>query len=59
MYAVSMMGTKNLKPAIEAGVQSVKKADASLRLCIAIAAATLVVGLLTLVAVLASRPAHA
>lgn len=59
MYAVCMMGTKSLKPAIEKGVESVRKADASLRVCIGLVAACLVVGLMTLVAVLASRPARA
>lgn len=53
------MGTKDLKPAIETGVQAIRKADDALRVCIALAAACLVVGLCTLVAVLASRPARA
>jgi hypothetical protein len=59
MYSWGMWTTKKLRPAIEAGVESVKKADASLRLCIGLAVATLVVACLTLVAVLASRSAHA
>ncbi len=50
-----MWTTKNLKPAIESGVQTIKKADASLRLCIGLVAATLIVCCMTLVAVLASR----
>jgi hypothetical protein len=59
MYAARVMGTKNLKAVAEKGVESVKKADASLRLCIGLVAAVLVVALCTLAAVLAGRPAHA
>lgn len=59
MYAVRMMGTKSLKPAIEKGVETVRKADTSLKLCIGLVAVTLVVTLCTLVAVLAGRPARA
>jgi hypothetical protein len=59
MYFERMMGTKNLKPAIEKGTEAVRKADTALRLCLALAAATLVVTLCTLVAVLAGRPARA
>jgi len=49
------MGTKRLKSAVETGVESVKKADNSLRLLIGLAAATLVLVACTLVAVLATR----
>jgi len=52
------LGTK-LKPAIETGVEAVKKADNSLRLLIGLAAATLVLVACTLIAVLATRPARA
>jgi len=57
MYAVGMMGTKKLGPAIEAGVESVKKADASLRLVIGLAATGLLLSFVTLalVAVLAVK----
>jgi len=52
------MGTK-IKPAIEKGTEAVKKADMSLRLCLCLVAATLVVALCTLVAVLAGRAGRA
>ena len=54
-----MMGTKRLREVAETGVEAVKKADNSLRLLISLAAACLIVGLCTLAAVLASRPARA
>ena len=54
-----MMGTRKLRDVAETGVEAVKKADNSLRLCIGLMAVTLVVALCTLVAVLASRPARA
>ena len=53
------MGTKKLRDVAETGVAAVKKADDSLRLLIGIAAACLIVGLCTLAAVLAQRPARA
>lgn len=53
------MGTKKLTDGIESGVAAVKKADDGLRLCIAIAAVTLVLAACTLVAVLATRTASA
>jgi hypothetical protein len=53
------MGTKRLRDVAETGVEAVKKADNALRLCIGLVAATLVIALCTLVAVLASRPARA
>lgn len=59
MYAVRVMGTRGLKAVAEKGVESVKKADEALRVCLVLVAATLVVALCTLVAVLASRPARA
>lgn len=52
------MGTR-LKPALESGVEAVKKADNSLRLIIGLTAACLVLAACTLVAVLATRPARA
>lgn len=54
-----MMGTKKLNDGLEAGVAAVKKADDSLRVVMAVTAACLVVGLLTLAVVLATRPARA
>jgi hypothetical protein len=54
-----MMGTKKLAEGLETGVAAVKKADQALQVCVVLAAACLVVGLCTLVAVLASRPARA
>jgi hypothetical protein len=54
-----MMGTKKLATGLEAGVTAVKKADDSLRTVMAISAACLVVGLLTLAVVLATRGARA
>lgn len=45
------MGTKNLKPAIEAGVESVKKADGAIRLSVGLAAAGLLITVCTLVVV--------
>lgn len=55
-----MLGTKGLKPAIEKGVESVKKADNSLRLLIGLAALTLVLVGCTLIATIAVRlPARA
>lgn len=54
-----MMGTKGLRPALDKGVEAVKKADNSLRLLIGLVAATLVLVACTLVAVLASRAAGA
>lgn len=59
MYDARVMGTKKLTEGLETGVAAVKKADDSLRVVMAISAACLVVGLLTLVAVLASRAARA
>lgn len=59
MYAVGMLGTKRLKPVIEKGVETVRKADTSLKLCIGLIAVTLVVALCTLAAVLAGRSARA
>lgn len=58
MYAVGMLGTKSLKPALEKGVETVRKADASLKVAIGLIAVTLVVALCTLAAVLAGRPAR-
>lgn len=48
-----MLGTKDLKPAIETGIDAIRKADDGLRLCLMVAAATLVISLCTLAAVLA------
>jgi hypothetical protein len=59
MYAVRMLGTKSLKPAIEKGVETVRKADTSLKVAIGLIAVTLVAVLCTLAAVLAWRPARA
>jgi hypothetical protein len=59
MYSRGMWTTKSLKPALDKGVETVRKADVSLRLCIGLVMATLVVCLCTLIAVLASRPARA
>ncbi len=59
MYAEGMMGTRSLKAAAEKGTEAVRKADASLRLCLGLIAATLAAVLCTLAAVLASRPARA
>ena len=53
------MGTKRLDAALDTGVAAVKKADDSLRVVMVIAGACLLVGLLTLVTVLATRPARA
>ena len=50
-----MMGTKKLDAALETGVSAVKKADDSLRVVMVISAACLVVGLMTLVVVVATR----
>lgn len=58
MYAVRVLGTKNLKPAIEKGTEAVRKADSALKLLIGLAAAILVVALCTLAAVLTARPAR-
>jgi len=54
-----MWTTRKLRDVAEKGVETVKKADNSLRLCIGLIAATLIVCLCTLVAVIASRPARA
>lgn len=58
MYAVRVLGTKQLRPALEKGTEAVRKADTSLKLCIGLVAVTLVVALCTLAAVLALRPAR-
>lgn len=54
-----MMGTKRLDAALDTGVAAVKKADDSLRVVMLLSAVGLAVGLLTLVVVLATRPARA
>jgi hypothetical protein len=54
-----MWTTKKLKDVAEKGVASVQKADSSLRLCLGLIAATLVLVACTLVAVLVTRPARA
>ena len=55
MYSGGMMGTKRLRPVIEKGTEAVRKADSSLRLCIGLAAATLVLTICVLAAVLLPR----
>lgn len=54
-----MMGTKKLSEGLDTGVAAVRKADDSLRVVMMLSAACLAVGLLTLVVVLAARPARA
>lgn len=49
-----MMGTRKLADVAEDGVAAVKRADAAVKVVIAITAVTLVISLCTLVAVLAS-----
>jgi hypothetical protein len=46
-----VLGSKGLKPAIEKGVESVKKADGAIRLSVGLAAAGLVLTVCTLVIV--------
>jgi hypothetical protein len=55
-----MIGDRKLRPAVDAGIAAVRKADASLRLLIGLAALTAVLAACTLAAVLgmrAGRPA--
>ena len=59
MYAAGMLGTRKLRPAIEKGTDAVRKADASLKICVGLMAVTLVIAVCTLAAVLATRPARA